>query len=233
MNDKSILEEQLTYYRARAPEYDEWFMRTGRYDRGPEHRAEWFAEVAIMEAALEPVVSGKEVLELACGTGRWTKYLARWAASILAVDAAPEALQINQNQISAANVEYLEADLFSWRPDKAFDVVFFSFWLSHIPPERFAPFWETVSHALKPKGCVFFMDSLFEQASTARDHVQIDKSGFAQRKLNDGREFRIVKVFYEPVALEQRLRKAGWEGWVRTTGKYFFFGRMKKSEANK
>lgn len=75
MNGKKILDEQLTYYRARAPEYDEWFMRTGRYDRGPEHRAEWFFEVAIMEAALEPVVKGKQVLELACGTGRWTKYL--------------------------------------------------------------------------------------------------------------------------------------------------------------
>ncbi|HJP93956.1 MAG TPA: class I SAM-dependent methyltransferase, partial [Pyrinomonadaceae bacterium] len=226
MNDKNTLEEQLTYYRARAPEYDEWFMRTGRYDRGPEHRAEWFSEVAIMEAALESVVKGKQVLELACGTGRWTKYLARWAAHTLAVDAAAEALQINENQIRAANVEYIQADLFSWRPDKSFDVVFFSFWLSHIPPQRFAPFWQNVSRALKPDGCVFFMDSLFEQASTARDHVQIDKSGFAQRKLNDGREFRIVKVFYEPVVLEKRLRKAGWHGWVRTTGKYFFYGCM-------
>jgi 2-polyprenyl-3-methyl-5-hydroxy-6-metoxy-1,4-benzoquinol methylase len=227
MNNKNILEEQLTYYRARAPEYDEWFMRTGRYDRGPEHRAEWFSEVAIMEAALESVVRDKQVLELACGTGRWTKYLARWAASTLAVDAAPEALQINQNQTPAGNVEYLQADLFSWRPDRIFDVVFFSFWLSHVPPERFAAFWQTISRALKPNGCVFFMDSLFEQTSTARNHVQIDKSGFAQRKLNDGREFRIVKVFYEPVVLEQRLRKAGWHGWVRTTGKYFLYGWMK------
>ena len=232
MNDKNILEEQLTYYRARAPEYDEWFMRTGRYDRGPEHRAEWFSEVAIMESALEPVVRGKEVLELACGTGRWTRHLARWAASILAVDGAPEALQINQNQVNAPNVEYRQADLFSWRPDREFDVVFFSFWLSHVPSQHFTPFWQTVQRALKPNGCVFFIDSLFEQASTARDHVQNDKSGFAQRKLNDGREFRIVKVFYEPVILEERLRKAGWHGWVRTTGKYFFYGWMKKPTAS-
>ena len=229
MNDKNILEEQLTYYRARAPEYDEWFTRTGRYDRGPEHRAEWFSEVATLEVALEPVVSGKQVLELACGTGRWTKHLARWAASTLAVDAAPEALQINQNKIRAANVEYLEVDLFSWRPDKTFDVVFFSFWLSHIPPQRFAPFWQTVRLALKPDGYVFFMDSLFEQASTAVDHRMIDRSGFASRKLNDGREFRIVKVFYDPNILEQRLHKDGWQGWVRTTGKFFFYGCMKKT----
>jgi ubiquinone/menaquinone biosynthesis C-methylase UbiE len=231
MNYRKVLDEQLNYYRARAPEYDEWFMRTGRYDRGPEHRAEWFSEVAIMEAALEPVVRGKQVLELACGTGRWTKYLAGWAASVLAVDAAPEALKINQNEIRGArgaNVEYLEADLFSWQSDKSFDVAFFSFWLSHIPPQRFAGFWETVSRALRPGGAAFFMDSLFEQASTAVNHRPIDKSGFAARKLNDGREFRIVKVFYEPGVLEQRLHRDGWQGWVRSTGKFFLYGCMTK-----
>lgn len=85
-----------------------------------------------------------------------------------------------------------------------------------------------VQRALKPGGHAFFMDSLFEQASTARDHVGIDKSGFAQRKLNDGREFRIVKVFYDPAILEQRLRKDGWHGRVRSTGKFFLYGCMMK-----
>ena len=228
MDDTNILDEQLTYYRARAPEYDEWFMRTGRYDRGPEHRAEWFSEVAIMEAALEPVVTGKQVLELACGTGRWTKNLARWSAHILAVDAAPETLEINRDQIRAKNVDYREADLFSWQPEQTFDVVFFSFWLSHVPPQRFDAFWQTVRGALKANGCVFFMDSLFEETSTALDHVAIDRSGFARRKLNDGSEFRVVKIFYEPSILKQRLRKDGWPGWVRSTGKCFLYGCLRK-----
>src|ERR1043166_1952228 len=103
MDDKNILQEQLLYYRARAPEYDDWFMRTGRYDRGAAHRAEWFSEVAIMESALEPVVSGKRVLELACGTGRWTRHLARWAEQVMPLDAAPEVRAINREQIRAAN----------------------------------------------------------------------------------------------------------------------------------
>jgi Methyltransferase domain len=126
-----------------------------------------------------------------------------------AVDAAPEALQINRNQIRAPNVEYRETDLFSWQPNKRFEVVFFSFWLSHIPPQRFATFWQMVRRALTPDGCVFFIDSLFEEASTARDHVAIDRTGFARRKLNDGREFRIVKVFYEPAIIEERLLTEG------------------------
>ncbi len=30
----SVLDEMSTYYRERANEYDEWFYRQGRYDRG-------------------------------------------------------------------------------------------------------------------------------------------------------------------------------------------------------
>ncbi|HEX6718071.1 MAG TPA: class I SAM-dependent methyltransferase [Pyrinomonadaceae bacterium] len=228
MNDKKILDEQLTYYRARAPEYDEWFMRTGRYDRGAAHRAEWFSEVAMIERALEPVVTGKQVLELACGTGRWTRYLARWAGHLLAVDAAPEALEINREQVRASNVEHREVNIFSWEPDSLFDVVFFSFWLSHIPPQRFAAFWKTVQQALKPDGNAFFIDSLFEQTSTALNHTALDRSGTAERKLNDGREFRIVKVFYEPKVLEKRLKKDGWKGQVCSTGKFFYYGCMSR-----
>lgn len=32
----AVLQEQIAYYRARAPEYDEAYTRTGLYDRGEE-----------------------------------------------------------------------------------------------------------------------------------------------------------------------------------------------------
>ena len=44
MRDK--LQEQVNYYRARASEYDEWFYRINRYDRGSEINQRWFNEVA-------------------------------------------------------------------------------------------------------------------------------------------------------------------------------------------
>jgi demethylmenaquinone methyltransferase/2-methoxy-6-polyprenyl-1,4-benzoquinol methylase len=201
-------------------------MRVGRYDRGPQHRAEWFSEVATIEDALKPFVNGKEVLEFACGTGRWTKQLAAWGAHVLAVDAAHEALLINRNSLLAPNVDYCQADVLGWRAERVFDVVFFSFWLSHILPQRFSTFWQIVRRSLKRNGCAFFIDSLFEQESTARDHPPVNKSGLVRRKLNDGREFRVVKVFYDPSVLEKRLIKDGWQGWVRSSGKFFLYGVM-------
>ena len=38
-----VLASQRAYYRARASEYDAWFLRQGRYDRGEAHRAQWFS----------------------------------------------------------------------------------------------------------------------------------------------------------------------------------------------
>jgi ubiquinone/menaquinone biosynthesis C-methylase UbiE len=69
MADDSMLQEQIAYYRTRAAEYDEWILRTGRYDRGVNHRIAWQAELAAVGESLREQIVGEDVLELACGTG--------------------------------------------------------------------------------------------------------------------------------------------------------------------
>jgi SAM-dependent methyltransferase len=221
-----LLREQIAYYRARANEYDEWFLRQGRYDRGPERNAQWFAEVGEVIRALDDFAPRGDVLELACGTGLWTQHLVRHAADVTALDSSSEVLAINRARVGDAKVRYLQADLFGWQPDRQYDVVFFSFWLSHVPPERFEAFWDLVKRGLAPAGRVFFVDSLYTESSTARDHQLVDPTATTQtRRLNDGQEYSIVKVFYQPEQLEQRLRELGWAVECRGTGGYFFYGR--------
>jgi demethylmenaquinone methyltransferase/2-methoxy-6-polyprenyl-1,4-benzoquinol methylase len=229
MSHEAILNDQIAYYRARAGEYDQWFLREGRYDRGEAHRAEWFSEVDLIRTALAEAIRDADVLELACGTGLWTGQVARQNRTVFAVDASPEVIAINRARVEAANVRYEVADIFSWIPPARFDAVFFAFWLSHVPAPAFDAFWQTVAAALKPGGTVFFADSLLEQTSTARDHAPVDASGIARRKLNDGREFDIVKIFYQPEHLETRLRASGWNATVRSTGKFFFYGRAART----
>ncbi|BAZ37103.1 hypothetical protein NIES4101_30240 [Calothrix sp. NIES-4101] len=48
----NIIQQQINYYCARASEYDEWFYRQGRYDRGEEINKRWFQEVDIVKNAL-------------------------------------------------------------------------------------------------------------------------------------------------------------------------------------
>ena len=224
MVDKSILQEQVAYYRARAAEYDEWHLRQGRYDRGKEHNLQWSEELDVVRAALERERPFGKCLELACGTGLWTAYLAQGAIDLTAIDASSETIEINRTKSHDAPVQYVVADLFEWWPTEKYDFVFFSFWLSHVPAQQFNRFWEMIRAALKPGGRAFFVDGLATQESTARDHAAIDDSGVTERKLNDGRTFNIVKVFHDPDQLERQLRELGWSGSVGTTGQFFYYG---------
>ena len=222
---ENIENEQVAYYCVRAGEYDEWFRRDGRYDRGPEANARWAEEIGLVSEALAAFNPAGNVLELAAGTGWWTERLARYAASLTAVDASPETLAVNKGKLGDAPVRYIKANLFDWQPDRQYDVVFFSFWLSHVPPERFDAFWRLVRSCLNPKGRVFFLDSRYEGTSTAADHhLEGEDATTTRRRLNDGREFRVVKVFYRPDELAARLATLGWDVAVQTTPTYFLYG---------
>ena len=45
-----------------------------------------------------------------------------------------------------------------------------------------------------------------------------------ERKLNDGRQFKVVKVFHEPEELQARLVKMGWAASIRATAQFFIYG---------
>ncbi|HWE08384.1 MAG TPA: methyltransferase domain-containing protein [Solirubrobacteraceae bacterium] len=231
MPDEALLAEQLEYYRARALEYDKWWLREGRFDRGTDANARWFAETTELERILARFHPRGDVLELACGTGLWTRRLVDHATHVTAVDAAPEVLAINRARVGDPTVTYLEADLFRWTPDPgAYDACVFTFWLSHVPAERFAPFWERVATALKPDGRVFFIDSARTEDSTASDHeLPGDGESTMTRRLDDGREFQIIKRFYEPERLTSELAQLGWDCRIGTTGEFFIYGAASRS----
>ncbi len=202
------LGEQREYYRRRAGEYDQWWFREGRHALPPEAKRRWLADVAEAEAALRHFDPAGDVLELACGTGLWTHHLARRAAHLTAVDAAPEMIARNRARVGGV-VTYVEADLFAWTPPRnRFDVCFFSYWLTHVPDERFAAFWATVGTALRPGGRVFLVDSHHPQPLPG--HVQ-------ERELNDGRRFTVVKRFRQPAELTAAAARLGWALEVRVT----------------
>jgi ubiquinone/menaquinone biosynthesis C-methylase UbiE len=220
-----LIQKQIAYYQARAPEYDEWFLRQGRYDHGVELNNKWFLEVEQVRKSLDKFQPGGKVLELACGTGLWTQQLLGHAQQITAIDSAMEALDLNRQRVQSAKVKYIQADIFTWLPDERYDVIFFSFWLSHVPPEYFESFWQMVGRSLKRGGRVFFVDSRYDSTSTARDHQLGDAQAHTmQRRLNDGSEYEIVKIYYQCKQLEAKLAQLGWSIIVNETPSYFIFG---------
>jgi demethylmenaquinone methyltransferase/2-methoxy-6-polyprenyl-1,4-benzoquinol methylase len=221
-----LLAEQIRYYDDRAPEYEDLWYARGRHDRGPD-RERWFEETAIVEAAVDAIDVRGSVLELACGSGLWTRRLAPRAGRYLAVDAAPAMLALNAERAGDARIEFACADVFEWEPPGAerFDLIFIGFFLSHVPPERFAPLWRRIRPWVADGGRVSFVDDRAGPDRPRSGAVVPGGPAFAhRRRLGDGREYTIVKVFYEPDLLARAIESLGWEADVRPVGGGFLFG---------
>ncbi len=214
----------VPYYEARAAEYDDWYLRRGRYERGPIHDAAWNAELDLAGRWLDALPIHGEVVELAAGTGWWSTLLASkgelslYDANAITLDRARERLVAHGLR---AHIHVRDA----WaEPDRPVDAVFAGFWLSHVPRARLLPFLALVQRWLKPGGRFAFINSLPDPQSSAADHPT-PADDLSVRRLDDGREFTIVKVFYPPAELEASLREAGFvAAEVTTTGRFFVTG---------
>jgi len=225
MFDDAFLARQQEYYSARAPEYDEWWERRGRYDRGPDANATWFRERETVYACLRGLEMRGQVLELACGTGTWTRLLAETAEEVTALDGSPAMLAVNAARVASPRVRYECADLFAWEPTAAYDGVVFGFWLSHVPPDRLDAFLAKVRRALRPGGALFFVDSRKDPLGTTNDQpLPPDEEIVLTRRLNDGRDYCIIKRFYAPAELEACLRSHQLAVTVRQTDHFFLYG---------
>jgi demethylmenaquinone methyltransferase/2-methoxy-6-polyprenyl-1,4-benzoquinol methylase len=227
-DDDELLATQVEYYRARAPEYDAWFLRKGYYDHGPELAAAWEREIDEVAAALRSLpLDGADVLELAPGTGNWTDRYVDRVASVTAIDAAPEMIELARARLGerSAKVRFAIADIFTWVPPRRFDVVIFGFWISHVPAARLDAFLRMVAGALEPSGRAFFVDGLPEPTSGRVDLPNLRGEGELQRRrLDDGREFDVVKNYWPSSELVDRFARAGLDLDVRETAMYFQYG---------
>lgn len=237
---RKVIEEQKAYYQARALEYDEWFYRQGRYDHGPEHTKQWETEAEIVRQALAEVHLTGQVLDMAAGTGIWTHELIKTADHVTALDSSEEMLELNRRRVQSDKVTYVLTDLFYWQPVMAYDGVFMGFWLSHVPPSLLYDFIGTIAGSLKPGGKFFFVDSMEEPTATAKDMVGSLAENLAKResssraseshnstitrRLNDGREFQIVKIFYWPADLTEQFRSYDIHLSVKQTDNFFLYG---------
>ena len=226
-----ILQQQIAYYRARAVEYDEWFYRLNRYDHGDELNRQWVAEAQQVRDVLHALGRFGRILELAAGTGIWTQELASMADHVTAIDASEEVLKLNEAKLQAANVLYEQRDLFQWQPDQQYDLVFFGFWLSHVPMTRAPEFLDKVFRATRPGGHIFLIDSRRQPGSTAANQSVITSDSDHQtRRLNNGSEYKIIKIYYEPDVLTKLLSDAAFEPVVATTERFFIYGHASRTE---
>jgi len=208
-----LIDEQLAYYRARAGEYD-----------SDVHVADLIRTV---KRRLRPQRRVEHALEMACGTGLWTPMVLSMAARVTLLDGSPEMLRIARARVGAKRVRCVKANIFKWKPDQEYDLVFFANWLSHVPPRQLLEFLRTVRSAVRPGGRVV----MAEHDSRMAKYADINpKQVRRTRRLHNGKKFAIVKVFYDLTFLRELLTALGFRVSIHKVGPvYFVLSAVRKS----
>jgi demethylmenaquinone methyltransferase/2-methoxy-6-polyprenyl-1,4-benzoquinol methylase len=175
------------YYARRAGEYEKIFAK-------PERQA----DLADLRTLLPGLFAGRDVLEVACGTGYWTPLISGSARSILATDINAEVLEVARHKTYPnPNVEFKIADAFTLaNVTGRFSAGFAGFWWSHIPNQRLTDFLDCFHSKLCPGALVVFLDNNYvEGSNTPIARRDRDGNTFQKRKLEDGAEFEVLKNF--------------------------------------
>ncbi|MFZ6771537.1 class I SAM-dependent methyltransferase [Undibacterium sp. SXout7W] len=155
------------------------------------------------------VLSGHQVLELACGTGYWTERYAPFASAVHATDINQSMLDIAQaKSFPEGQVQFAIADAFAM-PDAVPDqytACFAGFFWSHIKREEQTN-WLSRIHKAAGKGSVLVLidNNYVEGSSTTIARTDLEGNTYQLRMQEDGSRVEIVKNFPTDSALRKKF----------------------------
>ena len=175
------------YYADRAYEYNKTYLR-------PERQK----DIKKLHKLLKNLLSGHIVLEVACGTGYWTKTITSVSKFITAVDINNKVLQIAKSrEIPSDKVIFVQDDVYSLnRIQNNFSAGFAGFWWSHVLKSKLKGFLDLFQSKLQSDALVVFVDNRrVKRSSTPIIRIDNDGNTYQIRKLEDGREYEVLKNF--------------------------------------
>ena len=203
-----VVDAMAAYYARRAEVYERVYLKPERQQ-----------DLRALEAALAAPFAGRDVLEVACGTGWWTPHGARDCASWLATDLNPETMAIARAKpLPPGKVEFAVVDAYGWAgldAGRRFDAALAGCWWSHVPLARLSAWLDRLHRQLEAGARVVMLDNRYVQTSnlpiTRRDD---DGNTYQQRKLDDGSVHEVLKNFPTRdealAAIGARARIAQW-----------------------
>ncbi len=172
-----------SYYERRAPEYDDWWLGTGRFES--RDRPGWHEDVAALCSALASLPPAR-TLDVACGTGFLTAHL---PGDVTGLDQSPTSIEIASERLPTAS--FVVGDAMAPPPGE-FDRVHAGHFYGHLLPEQRAE-WLRVARALAPE--LVITDSARRDRDEAWD----------ERVLNDGSRHEVYKRWFTPEGLLDEL----------------------------
>lgn len=175
------------YYARRAEEYEQIYQKPERQE-----------ELTHLKGFLSRSFAGQNVLEIACGTGYWTQYIAKSASAVTACDYNREVLEIAKSKsYQNCKVDFIEADAYKLQDVPGdHNSGYHGFWWSHIPINRIPAFINAFHAKLLPGARVVMIDNNYVPgSSTVIGRKDKDGNTYQLRTLADGSTYEILKNF--------------------------------------
>ncbi len=180
------------YYRRVAREYDKLYERDDPVRKN---------EILTTAKELKQALKDRCVLEVACGTGFWTRIATEVARHVVATDKLEEMLSIAREKCKKlGNVELHQADAYELGSiPRTFDAGLVGFWLSHVPRARVDEFLDGFHTRLGSRAVVFMIDSVYAPGLGGElvSLPHLDDT-FKRRTLPDGSTHLVLKNYYDP-----------------------------------
>ena len=203
-----------TYYSKRAAEYEQIYRKPER-----QRELEWLRQRVPM------LFRGRTVLEVACGTGYWTQFIARAAKRVYACDINDAVLEIaREKRIAPGRAEFFKADAVSLDGVPAgCNAAFAGFWWSHVKKSDLERFVSNLAARLEPGAVVGVLDNSYvEGSSTAISRRDAEGNTYQTRRLANGDEYEVLKNFPTAPELTQAVRAVAREARLEELQYYWF-----------
>ncbi len=182
------LDSMESYYAKRAREYENIYHRPDSQRQQSQTK---------MAQAIERELKGKNVIEIACGTGFWTQFASNTATRITSTDINQEVIEITEKKIYKCPVTFQIADAYNLPfKENSFTGGLANFWFSHIPKAQRDQFLQEFHRVLKPNSKVFIADNALLVGPNNLILKEGDDNTYKLRKLLDGSEHIILKNYF-------------------------------------
>jgi ubiquinone/menaquinone biosynthesis C-methylase UbiE len=181
--------ELVEYYRKRAREYEDVYYWTDP------HRQK---EQEIMAATIKSSLNGRDIIDIACGTGWWDHILSETAKTITGLDINNDVLEIAKAKEYKCPTRFQLGDAYQppFEPS-TFDGALATFWLSHIPKARLHKWIDALHMILKPGSRVFIAENTnIPGIGGPVVTKEGDENTYKLRTLKDGSQHTVMKNYY-------------------------------------
>jgi len=195
------MNQQKQYYQQRAKEYEQVYQKPERQE-----------DLKKLHISVREEARNKNILEIACGTGYWTKTLAESCSSIDAGDYSDAVLEIAKaKDYGITPVTFQQIDFWKLqKPKPLYDMVFGGFIWSHILEERLPDFVQLLWQQVHKNGKLIFIDNRYVEGSST-PIARTDEMGntYQIRQLANGEEFEVLKNFPDMLEVYPMLAEMG------------------------